>query len=433
MIRIIIPYLLGLAILSSCVSMPEKYSALPPGVWRGALKLYDDPGETAAQDQTTFAKNYQELPFNFEVVYDSPDSFHIVLLNGEERIVVNDISFGIDRSTAKDTVVIPFPGFDTQLTAILDEAIMEGHWIVNYKNGYRIPFIAYHGYDHRFSTLKTPNSADYNGKWELMFDYDTKDPYPAIALLKQDGNSVTGTIKTETGDYRYLQGEVQGQKLKLSVFDGAHAFYFEAKMAKDGTLTGVFRSGKHYTSNWTGKRNDSIELGDPFKLTKVINKDYNWNRAFINLDNEQESIANENWNKADVKLVNIVGSWCPNCKDENKFLKEYLQKNEAKNISMTSISFERYKEVSKNISQIKNYKNSMDIPWRFLYGGTSSKSVASAAFPFLNKVISYPTLLIIDKKDNIRYIHTGFNGPATDVYSSFKTEFSFIIDELVKE
>ncbi len=431
MSRILVVILFASTLLVACISIPEKYTALPPGEWRASLKIYDAEAEIiAAEEQSESSKEYLDLPFNFKVVYDTPDSFHLEFRNAEETIIVDDIHFGLDRKTAFDTITIEFPTYDTYFKGILDEGIIEGHWFVNYKENYSIPFIAYHGQNHRFTTVKT-EADDFSGRWDITFDYDTEDPYKAIGLFNQDGNYLDGTVMTETGDYRFLEGEVQANKMKLSVFDGAHAFYFEAKNTGDKSITGVFKSGKHYTSNWIATRNDDIELGNPFELTKVIDPQYNWQKSFTNLAGEEESLASEAWKKADIKIVNIIGSWCPNCKDETRFLKQYLADNQDKDIYMTSVCFERYKDdLDRNLKQINSYKSKLDIPWRMLYGGYASKKLASEQFPFLNKIISYPTMMIIDKEDKIRYIHTGFNGPATPHFDGFVKKFEGIINEI---
>jgi len=51
----------------------------------------------------------------------------------------------------------------------------------------------------------------------------------------------------------------------------------------------------------------------------------------------------------------------------------------------------------------------------------------------LNKIISYPTLLIVDRNNKVRKIHTGFNGPATSKFKSFDSEFKSIMTELINE
>lgn len=50
---------------------------------------------------------------------------------------------------------------------------------------------------------------------------------------------------TETGDYRYLEGVVNGNQLQLSTFDGAHAFLFTGTVT-DSTINGHFYSGNHW-------------------------------------------------------------------------------------------------------------------------------------------------------------------------------------------
>lgn len=67
----------------------------------------------------------------------------------------------------------------------------------------------------------------------------------AKGVFKQYDNIVTGTFRTTTGDYRYLEGVLNGNQLKLSTFDGAHAFLFTAEVS-DSVMHGMFYSGNHW-------------------------------------------------------------------------------------------------------------------------------------------------------------------------------------------
>ena len=51
----------------------------------------------------------------------------------------------------------------------------------------------------------------------------------------------------------------------------------------------------------------------------------------------------------------------------------------------------------------------------------------------LNQVVSYPTLIFVDRKDQVSKIHTGFKGPATAEYPAFKKEFEAIVADLLSE
>lgn len=418
-------------IISACVQPIDKsYTKIPPGIWRGVLIIDDKPviqkqGEEFVE-KTDFSG---ELPFNFEVKYSDDETFSIEILNAEERIIVNDIIYGRDKATAKDTLEINFADFDTYISAIYEDDIMEGYWHVNYKEGYTIPFKGYYGKDHRFTTLKTKPTTDLSGRWTVTFEKGTDDQYPAIGEFSQEGNHLTGTFLTETGDYRYLEGTVQGNKFTLSTFDAAHAFLFDGKILDDDNIIGSFRSGKHYSSTWEGARNPDATIGDAFELTTAINADEPFDFTFNNLDGQSVSLSDEAF--ADkIKLVKITGTWCPNCKDEAVFLKKYLKDNPSDDIEVIEVAFELYKDENKAVEILKRYKNKLDLPFTVLYGGYADKSATSEKFPQISKVLSYPTLIFVDKENKIRRVHTGFAGPATSDYGQFVKDFDQLIREM---
>ena len=426
-------FIASLLTFSSCIETNESFTKLPPGLWRGVLKLEAGTDVVAVEEEVgTAVKNDSDLPFQFNVVYDDANTFHIEIMNGEERIEVSDIIYGLDRQTAKDTLVINFPVFDTYIKALYEEGIIEGEWFVNYKPGYSIPFKAYHGIGDRFVDLEKTPTADLSGNWETTFEPGNEYEYPAIGMFEQNGNKITGTFKTETGDYRFLEGTVQGNKLFMSTFDGAHAFLFTGKIMDDGTLVGEFRSGKHYKSSWIAKRNEDFKLGNAFDLTTdLTGKPFNF--SFPSTDGTMVSLTDDAY-KGKIKLVKIMGTWCPNCKDETKFLLDYLEKNNPEDIEVISIGFERYKDEEKSMDALKRFKEKWNVPYQVVLGGTSaSKKMASEKLPQLSGILSYPTLVFVDKRNKIRKIHTGFSGPATDEYQTFVSDFDKIIGELRNE
>jgi len=415
--------------LSSCIQTPNQYTQLPPGEWRAFLKLTDGiPINTAAALRDDDAKilDYSELPFNFSVAYREDGSMYIELINADERIEINDIMYGRDPATAKDTINISFSDFDTELDAFYEENFIEGYWKVPYRGeSYRIPFLAQYGLNHRFKTIPGAETEDFSGKWKVEFEYDTENSYPAIAEFKQEGSNITGTFMTETGDYRYLQGNVSGDKLHLSVFDGAHAFLFNAKMIND-TLIGEFRSGSHYKCNWLASRDGSFELRSPYQMTKASSENA-IEFEFESLNGSMISLNDPKFENK-IKLVNIMGTWCPNCKDEIHFLKEFKKENPE--VEIISLAFERYKEKSKSLDVLRRYRDKLSINWTVLYGGYANKKENSEQLEFLDTIYSYPTLLILDKSNKIVGIQTGFYGPATSKHSEFKEEFYRILDRI---
>lgn len=433
--------LCGISQFSACIVVENEFSALPPGPWRGILELEPNMVTPNPQGKPLPEKmglefeevTNGELPFNFEVIYKNETDFYIELINGEERLRVDSITIGLDRATAKDTIVIEFPVYDSRIDAIFEEDIMEGEWTLNNRGEpYSIPFKAYHGKSHRFTTLQKDPAMDLSGRWSASFGVEEGEaPYPAIAELDQKGNALTGTFLTETGDYRYLEGSVQADKLYLSCFDGAHAYLFEARIRPDSTLLGSFRSGKHFQTLWTAERNDQAQLADPDSLTSLKPGYGKPEFKFPTPDGNQVSLADSRF-QGKVVIVQLFGTWCPNCRDETMFLREYLLEHPGQDVAVVGLAFEKYRDQSKAMEAIRRYQDNLDPGYEIALAGYADKAEAAEALPMLNRVVAFPTLIIIGKEGQIQRIHTGFQGPATSAYADFKQEFNTFIASLLQ-
>lgn len=422
----------------SCVVVENHYTSVAPGIWRAVLQLTPNTispnkkGEPLPEKvNLKFEEATEgELPFLFEVKYKNDTAFTIDIINGEERIGVaaEDIVIGRNKETGSDTILINFPVFGSFIRAIYRERVMEGEWVVPAKSS-SIPFIAHYGMSHRFTTLAKTPTADLSGKWECTFDLNSEKPYKAVGEFKQNGNILMGTFRTETGDYRFLDGEVQADKFYLSCFDAAHAFLFEGKIKPDGTLNGLFRSGKSGQEVWEGKRNDAFDLRKAESLTTVKSADKSIDFTFPNAEGKSVSLKDY---EGKVKIIQIMGTWCPNCRDESNFLVDYLSKNPTDKLGIVGLAFERNADIA--TTQVTTYKKRMNIPYQILIAGTSTKKdEAAKALPWINDVIAFPTMVIVDKKNKVRLIHTGFDGPATSKYADFVKEFDILIKGLIAE
>ena len=140
--------------------------------------------------------------------------------------------------------------------------------------------------------------------------------------------------------------------------------------------------------------------------------------------------------KDEVVLVQIMGTWCPNCLDETKFYTKYFNENKNDDLEIVALAFEYAPTKEKAIASINRLINSAGVPYPILLAqyGSSSKSKANEKLPMLNHILSYPTTVFIDKKGKVRKIHTGFNGPATgEKYDEFVVEFENFVSQLLNE
>lgn len=415
-----------ITVMNGCVSPHQEFDKLPPGIWRGVLYL---DGELLMavdkKDVTQVSSIPGELPFTFEVVYGEDDSMQIILQNGPERIPVTQIKYGRDKATAKDTLYASFGGYDTYLTAIFEERIMEGYWHINYRDDYKIRFKAFYGDDRRFKLPVSVKNENFEGRYKVIFSPGTEDEYPGVGEFRQDGNVLTGTFLSETGDYRYLAGNVSGNKAYLSCFDGAHAYLFELKK-QDDRLLGEFRSGIHHREAFEGTKDEKASLTSGFELVKIISdKPFHFRLPDTKgdtLDTQSEAM------KGRVKVYEIMGSWCPNCMDATDFLQSY--KASHPNVEIAGLAFERYKDPVRSMNVLKDYAAFKKINYPIVLAGYYDKKTAGSLIPQIDGIKAYPTLLLVDSNDRIVKVYSGFYGPATKEHEAFIKELTSAIDEL---
>ncbi len=403
----LIPILLLMGVVS-CETKAEKELLL--GKWRAEMKVADD----------------HQLPFTFTLSKNSEDHYLIDIQNAQEVIRVDEIAI------TGDSIRINMPVFEGYITATFTDSTLTGEFVKESLDRY-VPLKAKYGIEERFE-VKDGARYDVSGVWETNFDFDTENPYPAKGIFDQKGNKVTGTFRTKTGDYRYLEGVVDGDSLKLSTFDGAHVFLFTAKL-KDSIMDGKFYSGNHSVENFEARRNADFELPDANTLTYLKEGYTSFDFTFPDEDGNPVSLSDPSFTDK-VVLVQIMGTWCPNCLDETHFYVDYLKNNPTSDLKIVALAFEYAKTEEKALEGIRRLRERVGVGYPILLAqiGTSSKTKANEKLPMLNHVLSYPTTLYIDKQGEVRKIHTGFNGPATGAkHEEFKKEFAITLDQLLKE
>ncbi len=383
---------------------------LTQGDWIGRLRIGEE----------------EVLPFNMYVSKDS-----VYFINSDEWIgseVFND--------TSNQQLVIKMPIFDSEFRFSKNEdGSLFGFWH-NYAkdSSYKIDFTARaidKNVSLRFDVPKTDKYNFFDGNWETTFEPGTPDAYKALGLLVQTNQKITGTFLTETGDYRFLDGNVVGDSMYLSAFDGSHAFLFRAKLDGD-TIRGMFYSGTHYQGKWKAHKNNAFEISDPDSLTKMkIGAELSF--SFPGLDGQQVVYPSKKYaNK--VTIIQILGSWCPNCMDETKFLTDLHNTYGPQGLEVIGVAFETPKTLEGKIERVKELTAYFGAKYDFCIGGDASKKTAEAAIPAISQILAFPTTIFIDKNGVVRKIHTGFNGPGTGPYHlKFVETTNKFVQKLLKE
>lgn len=407
------PVCLLLLFITACSSEKRTFP-LRKGVWRGELILVDSIGRI--------------VPFNFDVKKNN-DSVSFIIRNAEERIKIDEISF------RNDSVFFRMPVFDSEfLCRLTGDSLMEGVWLNHArKEKNTIPFIAWAGEERRFDCPKWPEEDNFpfEGRWKCLFSPHQPDSFYAIGIFKRKGLVVTGTFMTETGDYRFLEGCVFGKYMLLSAFDGSRALAFHAEIMEDGTLWGDFYSGIHHEQTWIAWKDSLFRLRHPDSLTFLKAGFSGIAFSFPNLDNKKISFSDERFNNK-VVLLQIMGSWCPNCADETEFLTELYNTYKDEGLEIIALCFEKTDDFETAKRNVLRLKNKYHAGYEFLITNFQPKE-AKSALPMLNHIMSFPTTIFIDRNGAVRKIHTGYSGPATGKeYEKFKNETKRLLKEMLK-
>ncbi len=396
-----------LGLLCSCVSK-NPITELKTGNWLFEFEI----SETDAN---------LTIPFNVEVT----NAEQLIIKNAGERIEVSEISY------IEDSVFIKIPVFGSELKGKMSGDKITGlYYNYNREKTSTIPFSANYGIEDRFETTATP-AVDFSGKWLAHFGSDEKSS-PTIGIFKQEGNKVTGTFQTETGDYRYLEGIVNGNSMQLSCFDGAHIFLFTAEN-KDGKLSGKFYSGNTWRQTWTAEKTENAELSDMKSLTWLKPGYDKLAFSFPNEKGETISLDDPKF-KDKVVIAQIFGTWCPNCMDETRYFVDLYKNYNSEGLEIIGLDFETQTDFDYFKKRVARFRNDLNVPYELVLAGSANKKLAAEALPMLNKVISFPTAIFIDRKGNVREIHTGFSGPGTgNEYEHYKKETEELLEKLLQE
>ena len=86
-----------------------------------------------------------------------------------------------------------------------------------------------------------------------------------------------------------------------------------------------------------------FELTNPDSLTFLKEGFETIDFSFENSEGKMISLNDEMYQNK-IKIVQIFGTWCPNCRDETLFLTNYLKSNPNEDLEIIALAFERYKD-----------------------------------------------------------------------------------------
>jgi peroxiredoxin len=394
----------------------QQRSQFLDGHWRAILERRDG----------------NQIVFNFDVG-DSAGKKILFIRNASERLLVDDIV------TRGDSVFITLPFFESRLqAAIINKNELHGVWLKRLTDRYQeISFSAFHDETFRFkvSGEKRPK-ANISGRWAVSFQSSgQKIDEAAVGEFIQEGKYVSGTFLAPTGDYRFLEGVVDGDSLRLSCFDGGHAYLFTAKIKDSNTLEGGnYYSGPFSKQAWVANKDANASLPDEFSITKLRPGESKLDFAFKDINGNIVSLSDKRF-KHKVVLIQIMGSWCPNCMDETQFLSGLYQRYKDKGVEIIGLAYERSTNFERSQNSLRRFQKRFEVQYPLLITGISVNDSlrTEKTLPQLEDIVGFPTTIFINREGLVEKIHTGFNGPGTGAhYEEEKKVFYSTVDSMIQ-
>jgi thiol-disulfide isomerase/thioredoxin len=369
-----------------------------------------------------FAQNATTLPFIAEIQLNDRLQIQVIVAltekNPNSPITIYNGKEMYQLSVKKrigDTIVYQFPAQDAEWRVAFEKDFSEARgWWINYNKKVPVRYPV-HLYMTLSELIPKPDTIfpELFGRWKVLFEPGTPNEEVLVGVFQQErGNFVYGSFLSETGDYRFLHGYVSGNQLHLQTYTGYWAFVVEATLKGDNEMEGVFYSGGKSSTAFKAMKDETVQLRDEAELTYLIKRD---ERVVLN------NLSKLNGRKTNldlakngqVTLIQIMGTWCPNCIDEANLLKELHAAYGKQGLEIIALGFEVGTDTKKQRSRLKRFVKDLQVNYPVYLAGTSSKEAAAAYFPMLNGIMSFPTSILVDEQGKIIAIHTGFSGPAT--------------------
>ena len=400
------PHLIAGAMLLaiSCITAPASaQTSSPVGVWDATV----DVGGVL-------------IPFRFEIT-GSGTSFTGSFFDGDLKM---SSTGGRLEGT---TLVLPFDAYGATVEARWNGDTLSG----KYDRGTRgapYPLNAKRAAATPASAASVPSI---DGLWTIPTE-SSKGESAWRFIVKQSGVNVSAAILRVDGDTGSVSGSFKDGKFVLSHFSGARPLLLEVTPTADGSLT-IVQNGRTKmvaVRESEARAKNMPEPTDPSKHTRMKDPTARFTFSFPDVNGRIVTEADPKF-KGKVVMVNIGGSWCPNCHDEAPFLGELYKKYRAQGLEIVLLSFEEAAQFEK-LTRLKAFIKKYGIEYTVLVPGEPSQ--LNEKVPQADNLNAFPTTFILGRDGKVRGVHAGFASPAAGAFhEQTKKEISTEVEHLLAE
>jgi thiol-disulfide isomerase/thioredoxin len=410
------------------MSSTSRLALLAAALLASLAFAFPCPAQSAAgQWEGTVVVDHMTIPFRIDIS-GKGSKLQGAFINGDERVTS---SRGIQEH---DAVELDFDQYAEFFRANIEGGELKGTIEGKFGPGPRstLPFQA-----SRFVAQPDPPAGTVpaiGGLWEI----EVKSPKGESAwrfIVRQTGADVSAAILRVDGDTGTLTGHYREGTFILSHFSGERPYVMEAAPKPDGSLTITL-------NDYNGKRElpayrpaDARAKGlpeptDPSQHTRVADPKEPFQFSFPDIGGHTISNTDARF-LGKVILVNVTGSWCPNCHDEAPFLADLYRRYRDRGLEIVALDFEEPEQIA-DLTRLRWFVQHYGIQYTVLVGGDPDD--VNKKIPQLVHLNSWPTTVFVGRDGLVKSIHAGFASPASgDFNGQLKAEITARVEALLAE
>jgi thiol-disulfide isomerase/thioredoxin len=390
-----------------CALAPTAFAQSVAGMW-----------------DATITYNGTEIPFKMGLS-GTGSNVKGWFFNGDDKEISNA------GKLEQGKLVLDFDSYLAKLTATVKDGVIDGEYGPILKK-----MCAIHAVRATSAEPKaTANAPSVGGQWDLQNVASSKGEKAWRLILRQNGSAVSGAILRVDGDTGTLTGSYRDGKFVLSHFSGSRPALLILKPASDGTMD-VSLSALHGFNEMKAVRPETARAKglpaptDPDTHTTVKDASKGFPFSFPDLQGHVISNTDAKF-RGKVVVINVTGSWCPNCHDEAPFLAQMYDKLHSQGLEVVALNFEEADQL-KDPTRLRAFIKEYGIHYTVLLGGEtdSAKEKLTQAVNW----DAWPTTFFVGRDGTVRGVHAGFPSPGSgELYKEAKEKFTSTVEKLLAE
>ncbi|MHB1327854.1 MAG: peroxiredoxin family protein [Gemmatimonadales bacterium] len=397
----------GIAIWAVVVGGADLGAQEPRGRWTGTIR-------------------YDSLSIDFPLEWAAESGRRVVrLFNGEVPVTSTAVRH------QGDSVVVEFAHLATRFEGRLTGGGFRGRY-GNERRGFH-PVEATP--DQAGSARSAGEAPDIDGEWYLPAE-SAKGERAWRFIVRQQGARVSATILRVDGDAGALTGTWTGTRFELSHFAGTRPARLEVEPRTDGTLALTLRSPRGVARQLEGLRPELArarglpEPADVTTHTRVRDLNEPFRFSFPDLDGRVVTERDARF-AGKVIVVNVTGSWCPNCHDEAPFLADLYRRYRERGLEVVALDFEEAEQLE-DLSRLRAFVAKYGIEYPYLVAGEPGE--VAAKLPQAVNLNTWPATFFINRAGRVHAVRSGFAAKASGPHhEALVREYIAIVEELLDQ